>query len=556
MLRVCGDDGEDEILLCCFVKYFQDLQNCTQKLVGISINLCAVERILLQVMCKKKDQCRSSAASEMSTALLLTVSITMGKKNKKSRQYDDDDLLGGPLLTSAAAASDDDDKQELDMDTTHVDDKLSSSKAKEQQQRTTNIDLVILEDQMLELLRNDKAEKNMRLPKHSLSKSLESHILDQMRWRVEEMIDKEEADADADADAELPEEDEGHRNENIDHPTISALDEAKLRAEARMSGVDPDEAVDSMKAVVEDDDANDTDIHIKQQPHLGAEELQLLQDNKSFGVSVLLLLRPYTENYPSDKALVTRIFLLLRQCLCIILCQVSELVFGRQAKQQATLLWEKVHLPKIEAELLVKEREEDLQMLKNNAHLWSDEQGCWIEKDAVFSADKIQTLPVTIRYNQARKQWERWSKNLTTRTKKHAEGSSLKKGTFLAVREGDGWATSPDEAEIENKLLKTQYIRIFTCLPYNDGTALDVVDVTSWAAKSLLPIEAAKALLAVDSGKTLFTFDTKRKAGKGKQKRKNKRSETNQTSTEDEWIALKGTGATAQLSKYYLDKMQ
>lgn len=252
-----------------------------------------------------------------------------------------------------------------------------------------------------------------------------------------------------------------------------------------------------------------------------------------------------------------RIFLLLRQCVCIGVYQVFELVFGRQATQQATLLWEQVHLPKIEAELLVKEREEDLQMLKNNAHLWSDEQECWIEKDAVFSADKIQTLPVTIRYNQARKQWERWSKNLTTRTKKHAEGSSLTKGSFLAVREGDGWATSPDEAEIENKLLKTQYIRIFTCLPNNDGTALVVVDVTAWAAKSLLPIEAAKALQAVDSGKTLFTFDTKRKdAGKGKQRKKNKRADINQTNTEDEWIALKGTGATAQLCKYYLDKMQ
>ena len=86
---------------------------------------------------------------------------------------------------------------------------------------------------------------------------------------------------------------------------------------------------------------------------------------------------------------------------------------------------------------------------------------------------------------------------------------------------------------------------------------MDIVDVTSWAAKSLLPIEAAKALQAADSGKTLFTFDTKKKdAGKGKQKKKNKRAEINQTSTEDEWIALKGTGATAQLSKYYLDKMQ
>jgi hypothetical protein len=259
-------------------------------------------------------------------------------------------------------------------------------------------------------------EKNMKLPKHSLSKSLEPHILEQMRWRVEEIIDKEEAEA------ELPK-DEDHDRENIDHhPAISALDEAKLRAEARMSGVDPDEAVDSMKAV-EDDDANDTDIHTKQQPQLGEAELQSLQNNKSFGVSVLLLLRPYTEYYPSDKA--PRIFLILRQYLCIILCQVFAIVFGRHAKQQATLLWEKVHLPKIEAELLVKEREEDLQMLKNNAHLWSDEQECWIEKDAVFCADKIQTLPVTIRYNQARKQWERWSKNLTTRTKKHAEGSSL-----------------------------------------------------------------------------------------------------------------------------------
>lgn len=477
----------------------------------------------------------------------------MGKKNRKPRPYDDDDLLLGGASPEAV------DQQVVDQP-----DKTSSSA---KQQRTVNIDLLLLEQQLEELLRKYAGrpedwlyrtlEKNMKLPKHSLRKNLEPHILDQMRRRVEEMIYAEEEE---EAESSVLNEGAGAKNDE----GMSESDEAKLRAEARMAGVDPDEAVAAANEIITTTEQDLSKDETANHHSLGEEDLQSLQRDMTFAVSCLIALQPYTMGPSSDGALFTRILLLMRQYTCIIICQLLSILFGQQARQRATLIWQKVHLPKMEAELLSKKKEEDLRMLHQDAHLWSDENECWIEKDQVFRPppydDETQTLPSTIRWNPARKQWERWSKNLTTRTKKQTSGSSLTKGTFLPAREGDGWASSPDEAEIETKHLTTQCIRFFACLPNINADTLDVVDVTTWASKSVLPKEAARALEAVDSGKVLFSFDVsvvkKKGGGKGKPKKKNKGANAIQASSDDDWIAVKGIGATATLSQRYLDKMQ
>uniref|UniRef100_A0A7S2KR50 Uncharacterized protein n=1 Tax=Skeletonema marinoi TaxID=267567 RepID=A0A7S2KR50_9STRA len=481
----------------------------------------------------------------------------MGKKNRKARPHDDDDLLLGG--TSPVA----NDQQEVGV---NPPDESSANASAAKQQHTVNIDLLLLEQQMADLLRNYPSrpddwlyrtiEKNMKLPKHSLKKSLDPHILDQMRRRVENMVYAEEDEQ----ESALLDEGGGGKNEHDER--IYAYDEAMLRV-ARMAGIDPDEFAAAYDIVREDSDEQDVSNTEAVDQTMEEEDLQSLQNNMTFAVSSLIALQPYTMDTSSDGALFTRFFLLLRQYASIIICQLLSVLFGQKARQRATLIWQKIHLPKIEAELLAKEKEEDLQMLDQNAHLWSDENECWIEKDQVhhppLDGDEAHTLPSTIRWNPARKQWERWSKNLTTRTKKQTSGSSLTKGTFLPAREGEGWATSPNEAEIENKQLTTQGIRFFACLPNNDDS-LDVVDVTSWAATSLLPKEAARLLDAVDSGRVLFSFDVpavnKKGAGKGKQKKKKKGAEAKQASSGNDCIALKGIGATAQVSERYLNKMQ
>ena len=486
----------------------------------------------------------------------------MGKKNRKSRPYDDDDLLMG---SSPPVSS--------DQQVVNPPDGSSSSASSAKYQPTVNIDLLILEQQLADLLRNYPGrpddwlyrtiEKNMKLQKHSLKMSLEPHIFDQMRRRVEEMIYAEEDDSES---SQL---DEGEGvTKDLNDERVSASDEAKLRAEARMAGIDPDEAVEAANDMLTTAEHPGSDKHNLSNTEttnqsLEEEDLQSLQSNTTFAVSCLIALQPYTISPSTDGTFFTRIFLLIRQYACIIICQLLSVLFGKESRQRASLIWQKVHLPKMEADLLAKEKEEDLQMLHQNSHLWSVENECWVEKDEVFSPPldgEEHTLPSTIRWNPARKQWERWSKNLTTRTKKqHLTGSSLTKGTFFPAREGDGWATSPNEAEIESKQLATQSIRFFACLP-NNADSLDVVDVTSWASTSLLPKEAARALDAVDSGKTLFSFDVpalnKKDSGKGKQKKKNKGAEANHASSEDDLIARKGYGATAQVSQRYLDKMQ
>jgi len=474
----------------------------------------------------------------------------MGKKNRKARPHDDDDLLLGG--TSPVPNND---QQEV---VVNPPDESSANASAAKQQHTDNIDLLLLEQQMADLLRNYPSrpddwlyrtiEKNMKLPKHSLKKSLEPHILDQMRRRVENMVYAEEDEPESAL---------------LDEGGGGKYDEAMLRV-ARMAGIDPDEFAAAYDVGREDSDEQDVSNTEAVDQSLEEEDLQSLQNNMTFAVSSLIALQPYTMDTSSDGALFTRFFLLLRQYASIIICQLLSVLLGQKARQRATLIWQKVHLPKIEAELLAKEKEEDLRMLEQNAHLWSDEKECWIEKDQVYhpplDGDESHTLPSTIRWNPARKHWERWAKNLTTRTKKQASGSSMTKGTFLPAREGDGWATSPNEAEIENKQLKTQGIRFFACLPNNDDSFDDVVDVTSWAATSLLPKEAARLLDAVDSGRLLFSFDVpavnKKGAGIGKQKKKSKGAGVKQASSEDDRSTMKGIGATAQVSERYLDKMK
>lgn len=218
-------------------------------------------------------------------------------------------------------------------------------------------------------------------------------------------------------------------------------------------------------------------------------------------------------------------------------------------------------------------------MLLNNNHLWSNEQQTWIEKDKVYHpAAHTSTIPPTIRYNTTRKAWERWQKNLTTRTKAMKQAATMGKvtppftrGTFVPVRVGEGWASAPDQAEVDNEQLISGGIRFFVCLPVKkqqqqqQSTSekqqlLEVVDVTTWVSKTLLPKEVAREVGAADSGKQLFSFDVssllignKKKGGKkkGNKNSNNNRGKKNQSRDEnnkgkeeedDDETARKGVG--------------
>ena len=218
-------------------------------------------------------------------------------------------------------------------------------------------------------------------------------------------------------------------------------------------------------------------------------------------------------------------------------------------------------------------------MLRENTHLWSNQQDTWIEKDATYlppcptDESREADLPPTVRWNNARKQWERWSKNLTTRTKaaKQAAAAGLSteftKGTFTVIRVGEGWALAPDEPEVKNKQLTLGYVRFFAYIPAKDGDLPELVGVTTWAAKTVLPKEAARGLDAVDSGKELFSLDVssllpaKQGGKKGKRGKLHKKKAQNNKCAdgeEDEGnsVARKGVGCTAIINKKCLDFMQ
>ena len=89
------------------------------------------------------------------------------------------------------------------------------------------------------------------------------------------------------------------------------------------------------------------------------------------------------------------------------------------------------------------------------------------------------------------------------------------RGTFVPVRIGEGWASAPDQAEVDNEQIISGGIRFFVCLPMKQQQStisekqqlLEVVDVTTWVSKTLLSKEVAREVGTVDSGKELFSLD-------------------------------------------------
>ena len=521
----------------------------------------------------------------------------MGKKNKKSQRYDDDDLLLGSPSSNAAHDNDNNvgtvDDDVAPTDATDAENTSSPSPVIKESKKTKKkakdeaitIDLIRLEETMNDILRRyggnyqsedwlyRTLEKNMHLPKHSLRQSLEPEILDEILERVQDdvqqILDKEQC-----IEMNKAKRWEDLLEEMYVKPNLNDEDEATLRREAHSAGIaDPNAAVAMVASKIqrridEKSDGIDGEDEREQQPGDVSETLS---------VSILLMLQPCIQQPSSQHSSLGKLFWIIRQYTCLLLYTILTLIFGNEAKIQANRTWEKLHLPSIKAAQLAQEREEDDRMLRENTHLWSNEQRCWIKRNATYSppsAESIEAqdpLPATIRYNDTRKQWERWSKNLTTRTKamKQAAAAGLStsftKGTFVGCRAGEGWATAPDQPEVESDQIANYDIHFFVCLPTKNGEILEVTDVTTWVAKTLLTRDAAHELDAMDSGKELFSVDVSTllkkgaKKGKGGKNNKNgqKKGKRNEGEEEDETIcvARKGVGCSARVSERYLDRM-
>mmetsp|Transcript_416 Transcript_416/g.802 ORF Transcript_416/g.802 Transcript_416/m.802 type:complete len:548 (+) Transcript_416:58-1701(+) len=547
----------------------------------------------------------------------------MGKKNKKSRRCNDDDILLGPPSNHDLPEPEDDDvdvapitddgdaptavtdaentpSSNLKTTTTGDDDAPTADAAtdsedtssvylkttKEQaKQKDVNIDLIKLEETITEILLSYSGnyqsedwlyrtiEKNMHLPKHSLKKSLDANILEHSLARVEQNVQQL-----------LEQKDYNEMNkktrwddlvaEMCDKSELTEEDEAKLRREAGVMGVDPDAAVAMVVEKNQQKDGGETgrEGDVDHEQHLG-------DASASFSVSILLALQPYIQQLPSYHSSFGKIFCILRQYICLFLYNILSLLLGKQATVKANQIWDQIHLPSIKAAQLAQAKEEDERMLQENTHLWSNQEQYWLKKNASYlpplteNAFQETTIPPTIRWNTTRKQWERWSKNLTTRTKamKQAAATGLStsftKGTFVPVRAGEGWATAPDQPEVDTEQIVAGGIHFFVCLPTETGKLLEVIDVTAWATKTVLKKEAARELEAVDSGKELFSLDVSTllldkksgKKGKGgkniKKKRPNKDESVDQGEDEGNSAVRKGVGCTARVSDRYLDRL-
>ena len=522
------------------------------------------------------------------------------KKNKKSRGYDDDDLLGGPPLIEE---SNDDKTHPIDEgggDDAPIEDDESISEAANDEQpppkpdnkrkgKQVNIDLIKLEETMYNILYKYKnnyqsedwlcrtIEKNMKLPKNSLKSSREIEILwDNMLERVQSDVE-ESLDQQYDKEVKNKAKWDALVAEVCAKSELSDLDEAKLRDQASLVGLNPDESVTSVRQAIRDAAKKNEKDETKDQ------EKQFNDtNNASMSVSIILFLQLYIHQSSSttqQSSSIVKIIRTLFQYICLFMFKVLSLLLGKETSIKADQVWEKKYLPVIKAEQLAQEKVHDIQMLQKNTHLWSNEQKSWIEKDNVHPPlleveDGLVTIksnyPPTIRYNGKRNQWERWAKNLTTRTKAMKQGkiTFMCRGTFVPIRAGEGWASAPDQPEVENEQI-CGGIRFFVCLPMQQENVpegmLEVVDVSSWAKATIISKEMARDLGAVDSGKELFTLDVsswlmnnKKKSGKkGDKNSKSKQDESNDDDEEDEIsVARKGIGCTARVSAKYLNRMK
>ncbi|KAL7549314.1 hypothetical protein ACHAWF_017668 [Thalassiosira exigua] len=517
----------------------------------------------------------------------------MGKKSKKPRRFDDDDLLGPPS-TEGRDGGEGGSGAGPDVPAATADaaaPETSSGKENTAKKSTVDIDLPRLEAAMTDVLRDYEGgyqseewlrrtlEKNLRLPKNALRRGLEPHVWDEMLARAErdvrEMLDREESERLKDRERL-----DGLAAEMCEKTRLSEEDEARLREESRKVGLDPDKAVAAVAKAIGDKADEDAQKVENAEVALGGGGGQR-QDgaDASLSVSVLVALQPYLLLPQSNQSALKRVLLIVRKFLCLFVYNLLHLIFGQKAKARANAIWEKTHLPSVQAAQLSQEKEEDERMLRENTHLWSNQRECWIKKDSVYSPPSAGSdggsavaIPETIRWDDARKQWERWSKNLTTRTKatKRADGAGIAapftRGAFVAVRAGEGWASAPDHPEAEKDRIASERVRFFLASPARTGGVLEVADVTSWAAQTLLTKKAAREADAVDSGRALFSIDAlassqsekggkKGRGGIKKSTRRRQHEDENVEGEEGTTAARKGAGCTARISKKYLDRL-
>jgi len=421
----------------------------------------------------------------------------MGKKKNKNRElYLDDE---SPLYVAPTATTTPTDDNDED-DNTNENPTTTTATTPTTSTKTNNSELDLektIKPIYKQLLQDypDKSndwyertlEKNLKLKK----KSLMSHgdALVEMRYQLEEELDQE---------AEEEEEGQVDKDEKEEEEERQKAEEARARAEARVMGTTTQKNKKTIEKK-EEEEKEETKSTTSNLPNNVPKE-----DLSPFS-KLLLSLYPYGTSSNTTPPPPTAFAILYT-----VLFYILSLISSSTTLQQVEAIYEQDAPNRIaaaeEAEAQRLEQEEVEDDEKRHDHLWSPDHknggGKWIPINAIYnppSSDNKEEEEEEeelkhIKYERGR--WERWAKNLKTKTKKGGP-----KGSWVLIKVGDGWSSAPLKLETPNENLTDSDIRFYGCIAKHQ-----VIDCTDWVVNTLVTKSSARALGVVDNGRVLFTF--------------------------------------------------
>ena len=175
-----------------------------------------------------------------------------------------------------------------------------------------------------------------------------------------------------------------------------------------------------------------------------------------------------------------------------LLAAILYAVVALMAGAAATARVEAAHQEGAEARAAAeREREEALNRERAGTSLWCPVRERWLPRAAAAEGASLR------RAEGPRGGFERWRKNLKTKSKKGGGGP---KGDWVRCKAGEGWASACEAAllEVEAEDIGASAVRFLAVV---DG---EVLDVTDWIDGHLVTRDAALRGGAVDSGRALF----------------------------------------------------
>lgn len=132
-------------------------------------------------------------------------------------------------------------------------------------------------------------------------------------------------------------------------------------------------------------------------------------------------------------------------------------------------------------------------------HLYDESSGMWRQMNEC-EKDAFGSVVPSLRYHDGH--WERWQKNLKTKSKHSTEDAYRAGGQWMRVRANEAWISAPQKLKVENDTLAGSDLEAFLC--FNRGGEDVVIECSEWAFAQFAPRDTFRSIGVIDASKSVM----------------------------------------------------